>query len=253
MNKDFQSLAIFMLLCIQLLTSKPLSVPFLVYFSVTNTQTGWSGRGKTHRLMPILINRTWKQEPKRSYKLSCIDSWWTELSSARSLEVRFGLCISWKRKRLRVGLSLPFISSKYESPAVLDLKCKGGGFQGTGGGECCYFIRISSCLQFYHTIFSFSFWGHYWATFRKGLCPSACVQCCTGVYCHGFQWGCSQFLIKYIYDLLMLNCMKFSLQQAAASTHTALQFLHSVTSFLAQPQSISCSQFGELLGSSAIS
>lgn len=137
-------------ICLQFLTSKPSSVSLPVNFSVADIETGQLEQEM--KLVDLcqyksINNKTWKQTKKDSYKLSCIDSCWAELSCADLMEVKFGVCISWKRKRLRVVLSLAFIITKHKSPVVLGLKCNGVSFWGTRGRECL-FIRISYCLQF---------------------------------------------------------------------------------------------------------
>lgn len=141
----------------QLLTSKVLSVPILVNFCGKYWNQTIRPRGETHRLRPVQINRTWKQNSKDSYKLSCIDSWWAELFCATLIEVKFGLCISWQRKRCRVGLSSAFVFSKYKSPVVPGLKCNGDSFRGAGGGNVAILSEYPTVFNFCHTFFNFDF------------------------------------------------------------------------------------------------
>ena len=145
-----------MLLCHQFLTSKALSVPVLVNFSVTNIKTGQS-----EEEMKLVDFGQYKSIEHESRKRKIVTNWAALTADGQSfpvlvwLKVKSGLCISWER--LRVGLSLVFIFGKYKSPAVLGLKCNGGSFRGARGEECCCdVVRISYCLHF--LLYHLQFW-----------------------------------------------------------------------------------------------
>lgn len=116
---------------------RALPLPILVKFSITNIQIKQSEQ-KTN-LVDLDLYTSMEHESKAE---RVVASWTALTADGQSLLVlvwwkaEFGFCVGWKR--LGVGLCLAFIFSKYKSPAVLWLKCRGGGFWGVRGGKWFY-------------------------------------------------------------------------------------------------------------------